>query len=754
MRYSKGMGHFALAGRFLLLALTFTGFTAAQETASLKVLWVKENSEVLLRSGKRKLEGGVSDFKLTISKSSSESPQVAFLESKYEAAGAAWKTAGWIASFVASSEANCDLKSHEFLYRMGADRIDGPSAGMLFAAASLAMLKGTPLPQDRLAITSITGSINPDGTIGAISGLKYKIKAAVDANVIRIGYPVGCRVIWDEESEGLIDLQEYFESITRKLLANNQTGLKPELREISDISDAYHFLTGQELKTAYDADKALSYVPDISHSIVNRIRGAVVRLQKEYDDEKKQCRDLFKELKLRNDLNADLDSASSRISLAKAAEREGLPLTAYDDSLRALATMRLLKDSAELRKHYPGYDGEKLGITMNGLWLCLIKTLDVFNETNREMEGLRLALRGFEGGSSVSALVDRSNYQILYCEAESWMSAGYESLIQAFRTLLPYSNYVLQAKADNKLAKIENQSWGKAIADAVFSHVSDACLYFAIAETRSSAVSDMVGFSRRQDGSTVTVDMDEFFRPRAQGYAAAADAALSYFDELVVRQYAPSASVTDANRATNSASAKVTGTYSLHYLKQPDYQPILRAAQMSDQGSYEDLTELNKQFGLEIPRFEAKSPELTFGYGAYAYVGIANLLLKHYNLEFTLDSKQGLKKLDDGFLGVDLSSVGELNLRNRRALSRYLDLSRSKALAKAGHIQKSLDNNLPDSVAMNLNLGEAKRYGSDEEKLQAFSAFWRVSLLCDIAVNLLDKKDPKDAAPQDKEAGN
>lgn len=69
----------------------------------------------------------------------------------------------------------------DFIFTFGAGDarlIGGGSAGAATAILTLAALQGTPLSQDAV----ITGTINPDGTIGRVGGILEKAKAAADAN--------------------------------------------------------------------------------------------------------------------------------------------------------------------------------------------------------------------------------------------------------------------------------------------------------------------------------------------------------------------------------------------------------------------------------------------------------------------------------------------------------------------------------------------------------------------------------------------
>ncbi|MEM7012676.1 MAG: hypothetical protein AAF585_14460, partial [Verrucomicrobiota bacterium] len=135
----------------------------------------------------------------------------------------------------------------------------------------------------------------------------------------------------------------------------------------------------------------------------------------------------------------------------------------------------------------------------------------------------------------------------------------------------------------------------------------------------------------------------------------------------------------------------------------------------------EDIKTVEEQLKSgKIPSLEYdETPLATFAYGAYAYTGISNLLLK--KAVFT-----------------DLGTNTVL-LTNRKALGQSMDLSREQALKKISLLQE-VNGSIPDSLITNLSLAEAKRYGSDTEMLQAFAAYWRCSLLADLSLEFLQYK--------------
>ena len=80
--------------------------------------------------------------------------------------GDQWLTTLWQATFIATQATGSSLLDFEFTLRV-AGPIDGPSAGLLTASTLVALIKGKKV----LPHTTITGSINPDGSVGPVGGL-------------------------------------------------------------------------------------------------------------------------------------------------------------------------------------------------------------------------------------------------------------------------------------------------------------------------------------------------------------------------------------------------------------------------------------------------------------------------------------------------------------------------------------------------------------------------------------------------------
>ncbi|MBI4182213.1 MAG: hypothetical protein HY520_04575 [Candidatus Aenigmarchaeota archaeon] len=90
---------------------------------------------------------------------------------------------------VASTATGFDLSLHDLVYTVtaNASAIEGPSAGAALTIATIAALEGKPLREDVM----ITGTIEPDGSIGQVGEVERKAMAAKAAGAALFLIPAG-----------------------------------------------------------------------------------------------------------------------------------------------------------------------------------------------------------------------------------------------------------------------------------------------------------------------------------------------------------------------------------------------------------------------------------------------------------------------------------------------------------------------------------------------------------------------------------
>jgi len=176
--------------------------------------------------------GGVSPAVVSVEPNHTERVRVGVLEGSALQLGDQWRASVWLAAFQASMALNRPLS--DWLLWVEAekhgDRVDGPSAGGLLTAAMLAGMTNAKANPD----FTMTGTINPDGSIGPVGGIPQKFRGAVAAGKHHLGYPLGQHLSTDVETGLDVDVRD---------LASNGVVIE----EVPDVETAYRLMTGKTL---------------------------------------------------------------------------------------------------------------------------------------------------------------------------------------------------------------------------------------------------------------------------------------------------------------------------------------------------------------------------------------------------------------------------------------------------------------------------------------------------------------------------
>lgn len=159
--------------------------------------------------------------------------RVAMVEGTSLQGGEAWRASVWMAAIQASVATGRSLTEWNVAVEVDTGRrdIDGPSAGGVLSAAIAVGLMGGQARTD----VAMTGTINPDGSLGPVAGIPQKFRAAIAAGKTRLGYPVGQRYDRDLVTGQMVDLKSTFSAPGR------------QIRELRDIYDAFEFVSGAPL---------------------------------------------------------------------------------------------------------------------------------------------------------------------------------------------------------------------------------------------------------------------------------------------------------------------------------------------------------------------------------------------------------------------------------------------------------------------------------------------------------------------------
>lgn len=163
---------------------------------------------------------------------------------------------------VASALVSTDNRSHLdprtcdyfFVVRTSSPMIGGPSAGAIMTVAVIALLENWTLDDT----TVMTGMINPDGSIGPIGGIPYKIDAAHSVGATRFLIPKGQMTYTEMVTEyqninGILWENTY--PVTRNVSEYAMTNYGMQVLEVEDINDVLLFFTGWTFPMTESPDK-------------------------------------------------------------------------------------------------------------------------------------------------------------------------------------------------------------------------------------------------------------------------------------------------------------------------------------------------------------------------------------------------------------------------------------------------------------------------------------------------------------------
>jgi len=259
--------------------------------------------------------GGYSPVKLKTSANQDGSVQVVIGEQMSGGAGPQWRAGVWISAFVAATTLNKDLT--DFVFSASSEGyIDGASASGLMAGGFLASITGKKVDPT----VSMTGIINPDGTIGPVGGIPEKFKGSIEKGKKRLGYPIGMRYSRSAATGEMVDLQE---------LAKAKGA---EAIEIANVNEAYKLLTGATLpETVPVSEKEMALDDETNHLIESKYKEWLGK----WTEELKTLQQVAQSGKLPTTLLAVARASIQMQMQAEKLQQQGFTAVAYDKMLNA-----------------------------------------------------------------------------------------------------------------------------------------------------------------------------------------------------------------------------------------------------------------------------------------------------------------------------------------------------------------------------------------------------------------------------------
>jgi hypothetical protein len=417
--------------------------------------------------GNGEAEGGTNPVTIRMQAGDDSELRVGFTEDEVAGTGDQWRAAGWNAVTVATLLTGAPLGGQDITFDV-TGVIDGPSAGALMTVGTLSLFRGEELQDD----ITMTGTINPDGTVGPVGGIPYKVDGVTEAEKTRMLIPVGQRNSDNNEGEtvDIVDLGQ-----------RNDI----EVSEAADIYEVYEAFTGGDLPRPEEGDV------ELSEDAYQRIRAAVNDWLAKFEESAGEFNSL--DPTVQEFLTSFAEDAQEAAENARNLSRQGLQAGAFDAAIEAAGLANAAVQAGRSMQIY------------------LTQGADAF----LEQIGSSTAISG-----RVQALFDELKaYEPETVADAAALIGSYSNAIDA----LSISNY-----ADNILSNLQNaSSEEEALTIALL-----GALFHEIAGTSVDASSDVFSVGRDLGGAKLASDLEllavsDFFRK-------AAEANMNAFDTVVL----------------------------------------------------------------------------------------------------------------------------------------------------------------------------------------------------------------------------
>ena len=455
-----------------------SGPPVGERSAAIDFLWVS-------RPG-GEFKGGLSHAEIHVAPSDEPGLQVGIFETKAAGTGPSWRATIWQSVLLGSLYVGTFPTEHRYWVETESlsEKVDGPSAGALFTVAVVAALRGDAVRTD----ATITGTINPDGSIGPVDGVVQKFDAAIKAGKRRLGYPAGMRYTKDLSTGKTVDLE----------LFAAERGATAEV--VADIQSAYSLMTGRRLPVRSPLDpEDMALGEDSTNLLLRKAETWRAMAQALHGDREQsslppspQAKNLWEE-------------ASQAWQRSEELARKGLGAVAYTEAVQAYTVASVV---AELEPF-----GAALG---EGDWKQALDRVGSLVE---------------EADEGIKDMLDRMSDLDLksYGDAVQALDA-YEAVLHAFASM-----QVAAGQQSGLLERLQRDGGDKAsLAEELVREASGRLTEVRVAQVYLRVARDYLALvDLEREGSRCLV------RPAAlkemQGiFEAAAEANLEYFDTLYV----------------------------------------------------------------------------------------------------------------------------------------------------------------------------------------------------------------------------
>ncbi len=412
--------------------------------------------------------GGVAPQRISAEPSDDGELSIEFSENEVTGFGDMTRAASWNAVTVATLLTGAPLAT---TYQFAFDgRIDGPSAGAITTVGVLSLYLGDEIDGK----ATMTGTINPTGTVGTVGGIPEKIQGVIDSgDFTRVLIPAGQRNVPNFAGETVDVIQ---------LGAKSDV----EVIEVADIYEAYRELTGAEIPVPPGDDE-----PQVSELGYAKLQSATDATLVRFD--RAQAQYLGLDASITSAGVAVYDEIVASAERARELQRQGLQAGAFTAASEAAVSMQAVANTFATIQN----------ILLQG-----------FGALDTQLAGSSTAIADFDafidqlGTYSPSSLTD------------------VEALVTAYGNA--FDSYSLITYATNSLQTVFDTAAAGGYTDLQVL-LTDAFLpliYFEFAQGQLEFAKDVFEIGRDNDGGPIASDVDlaaisSFFRRGADANWAA-----------------------------------------------------------------------------------------------------------------------------------------------------------------------------------------------------------------------------------------
>jgi hypothetical protein len=550
------------------------------------------------------ITGGMSPVKLATAPNSDGSVQVGIFEEFAGGTGPQWRAGVWVSAFVAATTLNKDLTDFTFSATSGG-YIDGASASGLMAAGFLAAMTGAPIQSD----VTMTGIINPDGTIGPVGGVPEKLLSSIEKGKKKIGYPIGMKMAPSARTNELVDLEELAKSKGAQAI------------EIADVHQAYKLLTGKVLPEPIpvaEADMALD--PGTKTALDAKYKQWQQRLATEWG----AILQLESAGRLPPILVYLRDYSKSYGEVAEDLHKRGLYGAAY---ARMLAAWAYASSANQIYDVMSKVETGKLDDA-----IAALTKLDNLDDQVRDV---------FTKIGSLKPPTMGGHLQMM--AAFRAALRGWAFRVFAGGALNMTKTYItsLQGTPTAQLAS-------DAMADKLAGMVAPTILYVKKTVAETTLATEQLDFEAATDINYMCSVPN--VRRLATSFSSAGGAGLNYFDTLLVQPFAENAKISE-----DEAKQRIA-------LAEPDYLVALMASRLATQdGVIKEMRDKWGETSLAWGLMSLAGSEL-------AYFHSAELIAKYYSLEIKKNDQGDIAGVEHEKAFANMLESAERNARaNARA---------------------------------------------------------------------------------------